>query len=44
MDLTEWLKGFAGAAPIEWLGTVAGFICVALYIRRSIWAQSHAFL
>ncbi|MFI0400259.1 MAG: nicotinamide riboside transporter PnuC [Thiolinea sp.] len=38
MDLTEWLTGFAGAAPIEWLGTVAGIICVALYIRRSIWA------
>lgn len=38
MSLTDWLLGFAGASPIEWAGTILGFICVALYIQRSIWA------
>lgn len=38
MSFTDWLLGFAGASWIEWLGTISGFICVALYIHRSIWA------
>jgi nicotinamide mononucleotide transporter len=38
MTIADWLTGFAGASPIEWLGTILGFICVALYIRRNIWA------
>lgn len=37
MSLTEWLTGFAGASPIEWIATVAGFICVFLVIKRNIW-------
>ena len=37
MSLNDWLTGFAGASPIEWLATVAGFLCVFLLIKRSIW-------
>ncbi len=35
--MSEWLQGFAGASPIEWIATVAGFICVYLVIKRNIW-------
>ncbi|KXI28318.1 nicotinamide riboside transporter PnuC [Paraglaciecola hydrolytica] len=38
MNLTEWLQGFAGASPLEWIATVAGFMCVYLLIKRSIWS------
>lgn len=38
MNLTEWLQGFAGASPIEWIATIAGFLCVFLLIRRNIWS------
>lgn len=37
IDWNNWLAGFAGASPIEWIATVCGFICVFLVIRRSIW-------
>ncbi|GAA6183470.1 MULTISPECIES: nicotinamide riboside transporter PnuC [Alteromonadaceae] len=37
MQWTEWLAGFAGASPIEWIATVSGFLCVFLIIKRSIW-------
>ncbi|WP_338401489.1 nicotinamide riboside transporter PnuC [Neptunicella marina] len=35
--MSDFLAGFAGATPIEWIATVAGFLCVYLLIRRSIW-------
>jgi nicotinamide mononucleotide transporter len=38
MSLHDWLQGFAGASPLEWTATVAGFICVYLLIKRSIWS------
>jgi nicotinamide mononucleotide transporter len=38
MNLTEWLQGFAGASPLEWTATIAGFLCVYLLIKRSIWS------
>jgi len=38
MNLQDWLQGFAGASPLEWTATVAGFICVYLLIKRSIWS------
>jgi nicotinamide mononucleotide transporter len=38
MNLTEWLQGFAGASPLEWAATIAGFLCVYLLIKRSIWS------
>lgn len=37
MTLTEWLQGFAGASPIEWIASICGFICVYLVIKRNIW-------
>lgn len=37
MNLGQWLAGFAGASPAEWVATLAGFICVYLLIKRSIW-------
>lgn len=37
MDLSTWLQGFAGASPMEWTATIAGFLCVYLVIKRSIW-------
>ena len=37
LNLQEWLQGFAGASPIEWVATISGFICVYLIIKRSIW-------
>jgi nicotinamide mononucleotide transporter len=38
MNLTDWLQGFAGASPLEWTATIAGFLCVYLLIKRSIWS------
>tara|TARA_R110000868_G_scaffold256417_2_gene513137 strand:+ start:1674 stop:2282 length:609 start_codon:yes stop_codon:yes gene_type:complete len=37
-DWTSWLQGFAGASPLEWIATVAGFLCVFLLIKRSLWS------
>ncbi|WP_343858686.1 nicotinamide riboside transporter PnuC [Aliiglaciecola litoralis] len=37
MNWSEWLTGFAGASPIEWIATMSGFLCVYLVIKRSIW-------
>ncbi len=37
MSFTDWLHGFAGASLLEWIATVAGFICVYLVIKRNIW-------
>lgn len=37
MNWLEWLAGFAGASPLEWTATIAGFLCVYLVIKRSIW-------
>lgn len=37
-DWTAWLQGFAGASPLEWIATVAGFLCVFLLIKRSLWS------
>jgi nicotinamide mononucleotide transporter len=44
MTLPEWLEGFAGASPIEWIATIAGFICVFLIIKRSIWCFAFGFV
>jgi nicotinamide mononucleotide transporter len=44
MALTDWLQGFAGASPLEWTATVAGFICVYLLIKRSIWSFAFGLL
>ncbi|MGO4891081.1 nicotinamide riboside transporter PnuC [Flavobacterium sp. W21_SRS_FM6] len=38
MNFTEWFQGFAGASELEWIATVAGFLCVYLLIQRSIWS------
>jgi nicotinamide mononucleotide transporter len=38
MNISEWLQGFAGASPLEWVATVAGFLCVYLLIKRSMWS------
>jgi nicotinamide mononucleotide transporter len=37
MNWLQWLEGFAGASPLEWTATIAGFLCVYLVIKRSIW-------
>ncbi|GAB2696483.1 nicotinamide riboside transporter PnuC [Aliiglaciecola sp. 3_MG-2023] len=44
MQWTEWLAGFAGASPIEWIATVSGFLCVFLIIKRSIWCFFFGFI
>lgn len=44
MNLTEWIQGFAGASPIEWIATLSGFICVYLIIKRSIWCFFFGFI
>lgn len=44
MTIPDWLQGFAGASPIEWIATVAGFICVYLIIKRSIWCFAFGFV
>lgn len=38
MTLSDWFQGFAGASPLEWTATIAGFLCVYLLIKRSIWS------
>lgn len=38
LNISQWLQGFAGASPLEWLATLAGFLCVYLLIKRSIWS------
>jgi nicotinamide mononucleotide transporter len=40
----NWLQGFAGASPLEWTATVAGFICVYLVIKRNIWCFAFGFV
>lgn len=40
----EWLSGFAGASPLEWIATVCGFICVFLLIQRNIWCFAFGFV
>jgi nicotinamide mononucleotide transporter len=37
MNYQEWIQGFAGASPLEWTATIAGFLCVYLVIKRSVW-------
>jgi nicotinamide mononucleotide transporter len=44
MSLTDFLQGFAGASPLEWIATVAGFFCVYLIIKRSIWCFAFGFV
>lgn len=44
MNLNEWLQGFAGASPIEWIATVCGFLCVYLIIKRSVWCFAFGFI
>jgi nicotinamide mononucleotide transporter len=44
MTLSEWIYGFAGASPIEWIASIAGFICVYLIITRSIWCFLFGFI
>lgn len=44
MNWFNWLQGFAGASPQEWIATVAGFICVYLIIKRSIWCFAFGFV
>ena len=44
MSIADWLQGFAGASPLEWLATVSGFICVYLVIKRSIWCFAFGFV
>jgi nicotinamide mononucleotide transporter len=42
--ITDWLQGFAGASPLEWIATVSGFICVYLVIKRNIWCFAFGFV
>ncbi|MFT4940687.1 MAG: nicotinamide mononucleotide transporter [Paraglaciecola sp.] len=44
MNWQEWLQGFAGASPLEWIATVSGFICVYLVIKRNIWCFAFGFV
>ncbi|MFT4811276.1 MAG: nicotinamide mononucleotide transporter [Paraglaciecola sp.] len=44
MNWVEWLQGFAGASPHEWIATVSGFICVYLVIKRNIWCFAFGFV
>lgn len=37
MDLENFVAGFLGASPIEIIASIAGFLCVFLIIKRSIW-------
>lgn len=43
-DWPQWLTGFAGASPLEWCATLAGFLCVYLLIKRSIWNFAFGFV
>lgn len=44
MNWQDWLQGFAGASPLEWIATIAGFICVYLVIKRNIWCFAFGFV
>ncbi|MFT2089993.1 nicotinamide riboside transporter PnuC [Paraglaciecola sp. 2405UD69-4] len=44
MNWQQWLTGFAGASPLEWIATIAGFLCVYLLIKRSIWSFAFGLL
>jgi nicotinamide mononucleotide transporter len=44
MNWIEWIKGFAGASPQEWIATLSGFICVYLLIKRNIWCFAFGFV
>lgn len=44
MGISDWIMGFAGASPLEWIATISGFICVFLIIRRSIWCFFFGFI
>ncbi|GAC15626.1 nicotinamide riboside transporter PnuC [Aliiglaciecola lipolytica] len=44
MQWSEWLAGFAGASPIEWIATLSGFLSVFLIIKRSIWCFFFGFI
>ena len=44
MNWFNWLQGFAGASPHEWIATVSGFICVYLVIKRNIWCFAFGFV
>ena len=44
MNWLNWLQGFAGASPQEWVATVSGFICVYLVIKRNIWCFAFGFV
>ena len=44
MNWIEWLQGFAGASALEWIATLAGFICVFLLIRGNIWSFAFGFV
>ncbi|MEP1447259.1 MAG: nicotinamide riboside transporter PnuC [Paraglaciecola sp.] len=44
MNWYDWLSGFAGASPLEWVATVSGFVCVYLVIKRSIWCFAFGFV
>jgi nicotinamide mononucleotide transporter len=44
MSWLDWVQGFAGASTIEWIATLAGFLCVFLLIRRSRWSFVFGFI
>lgn len=44
MNWLEWLQGFAGASLLEWIATLAGFICVYLLIKGNIWCFAFGFV
>lgn len=44
MSWLEWIQGFAGASIIEWVATLAGFLCVFLLIKRSRWSFVFGFV
>ncbi|MFT4653948.1 MAG: nicotinamide mononucleotide transporter [Patiriisocius sp.] len=44
MTMQEFITGFIGASPLEIIASVAGFICVFLIIRRSMWCWFFGFI
>jgi nicotinamide mononucleotide transporter len=44
MTVQEFITGFIGASPIEIVASVAGFLCVFLIIKRSIWCWFFGFI
>lgn len=44
MTIQDFIAGFIGASPIEIIASVAGFICVFLIIKRSIWCWFFGFI